>query len=197
MAETASWQPLDPTLCQIAGTAWHGDTPGALLFCLFAFADSEREDGTAFAAQIAPSARGNASEKRQNSAGVWQSIGLVEPLFKREGDPVVQLVEQGGAVQRTLVPGAGGVELLNIARLGEVRAVMQIEGPTHIPPLRVGAKNARKRESQIDESTGGANRTLRGDHRSAAGVRAKNNGGSAIDRGNRRSAGETSNIIVV
>ena len=118
-------------------------------------------------------------------------------MFKREGDPVVQLVEQGGAIQRTLVPGAGGVELLNIARLGEVRAVMQIEGPTHIPPLRVGAKNARKRESQIDESTGGANRTLRGDHRSAAGVRAKNNGGSAIDRGNRRSAGETSNIIVV
>src|SRR5438046_9347404 len=115
MAETASWQPLDPTLDK--SLTQHGDTPGALLFCLFALADSEREDGTAFAAQIAPSARGNAPEKRQNSAGVWQSIGLVEPLFKREGDPVVQLVEQGGAIQRTLVPGAGGVELLNIARL--------------------------------------------------------------------------------
>src|SRR5207249_11523387 len=59
----------------------------------------ESEDGAAFAAEIAPSARRIATEKRQSPRGTGQSIGLVEPLFKGESDPIVQFVIQGAGVE--------------------------------------------------------------------------------------------------
>src|SRR5437667_12713197 len=107
--------------------------------------DSERKNGSAFAAQIAPSTRRNTSKEWQFSARTGHSICLVERLFKREGHPVVQFIVQSAGVQWTLVPGTCGIEALHVPGLREVYSVVDIERPAHVSALRVSAEDPRER----------------------------------------------------
>jgi hypothetical protein len=52
-------------------------------------ADSERKNGSAFSAKIAPRTGGNTSKKWQFPGRTWHGIRLIKRLFKGESNPII------------------------------------------------------------------------------------------------------------
>src|SRR5216684_423017 len=85
-----------------------------------------------------------------------------KPL-KRDSRPVVKLVVQGTHVHSTLIsraPGARGQHPANIAGLGEVLAMPEIERPAAIATGGVGVKYSREWDTEADETALSAHWTL-------------------------------------
>ena len=51
--------------------------------------DSERKNGSAFSAKIAPRTGGNTSKKWQFPGRTWHGIRLIKRLFKGESNPII------------------------------------------------------------------------------------------------------------
>jgi hypothetical protein len=107
----------------------------------------EGENRAELTAEVAPSPRGDTSEKRQFPGGAGQGFGFEEGLFKAEGHPIIELVVQSANVLRTPITGAAGARSqhsADIAGLGEVFAIGEIERPASIATGRVSLKYARE-----------------------------------------------------
>src|SRR5712692_4284539 len=121
----------------------------------------EGENGAALGPEIAPNARRDAVHERKNSRGIGHAIGLVERLLEGKGHPVVEFVVESAGVQGTLMPGTRGAEAQHIPILGEVLAVVEVHGPTHVAALWISSENAGERQAEVDESALTAHRLLR------------------------------------
>src|SRR5258708_32406473 len=107
------------------------------------------------------------------------------PMVRRESHPVVKHVGQGPHVHSTLIsraPGARGQHPANIAGLGGVLAMPEIERPAGIATARVGVKYAREWDTEADETALAAPWTLRSDDRSPVRVEAEDDVGCPVDR---------------
>ena len=111
----------------------------------------EGEDGADFRANVIPLAHRSPIEERVlPRRSESQSACAIERFLRGEGDPIVEFVQQlsGEEVARH----APTAETANVARKDCVVAIVQIEGPTSVPPGGIGVGPARKRQSQVQET---------------------------------------------
>src|ERR1700738_1742921 len=160
----------------------------------------EGENGPGFRAEVAPVPRGDATKKRQYPSRSRHGVGLEERLFKAESHPVIKLVVQGTNVHGTLIARARGARSqhpADIASLGRVLAISEIDRPAGIATGRVSVKYAREWQTEADETALAAHWTLRSEDRNSVPIDAEDDVGRSVDRGYGSSSGKSEGVVEV
>src|SRR5258706_4735435 len=160
----------------------------------------EGENRAGFSAEVAPVPRGDATKKRQYPSRSRHGVGLEERLFKAESHPVIELVVQGTNVHGTLIARARGARSqhpADIASLGRVLAISEIDRPAGIATGRVRVKYAREWQTEADETALAAHGTLPSEDRNTVRIGAEDDVGRSVDRGYGSGSGESEGVVEV